>query len=371
MTRWRIESFDRASGDVLAAWDALIDANDLNPTLAPAWVQLANQTVGRRAGPMQLLIGSTATPIAIVPFFNSRERMIGLSTRILELASNFVSYHAGLVTADLHEEALTELLRDTAQWDVFRAVNIPVDSPTARAIEAVARRMGAPLQMIAGDASPYLPIAGSWDAFLATRNKKFRYKLRQRSQIADSTFRLEWLTSQTDCATLLRDLLTVEQSSWKAAEGMAISLRAAEIAYHEQLLPYLARNGMLLSCVLYKDARPVAYSLCCQRRGWVGHLKTSFDQAFAQNSAGGIVIDASIEKAFSLGAREFDFLGHDAPHKLAWSPLVRRHADYLLFAPRFRPRLIAFARNLKSWARARVQRLAASRRESATQAPEN
>ena len=85
-----------------------------------------------------------------------------------------------------------------------------------------------------------------------------------------------------------------------------------ELKYHRRLLPVLAQDGALLANVLHRAERPIAYSLCCHCHGWVGHLKTSFDQEFASLSPGGYVIDASVERAFDLKAREFDFLGDAA-----------------------------------------------------------
>jgi hypothetical protein len=97
---------------------------------------------------------------------------------------------------------------------------------------------------------------------------------------------------------------------------------------------------MLRAGVFYVHGVPAAYSLCCQFGPWVGHLKTSFDERFACLSAGAIVIDASIREALTLGAKEFDFLGAAAGHKLAWTNLTRPHAHFFLYAPRLKPRMI-------------------------------
>lgn len=332
-----------ADAPTVSAWERLVAENGLNPSLEPGWLGVAAASIGA-ARQVQLLVQRGAGDVrAIVPFFNSQRRMLGLPINALELGSNLMSYHAAMVApTGAAESALNALIRRAGPWDVLHAANVPVDSETARAIEAVARALGTPLQVIQGDASPYLPIEGSWEQLIAGRNKKFRYKLRKRQEAisGDSRYRLEWLTSESDAAVLLRNMLAIEQRSWKVTAGMDISSREAEIDYHRRLLPYLARVGMLLGNVLYEGDRPIAYSLCCTCRGWVGHLKTSFDDEFADASPGAFVIDASIEKAFALGAREFDFLGHAAPHKLAWSERVRQHADYFLFAPRIKARLV-------------------------------
>ena len=79
-------------------------------------------------------------------------------------------------------------------------------------------------------------------------------------------------------------------------------------------------------------------------------MKTSFDQEFATLSPGGYVIDASVERAFDLGAKEFDFLGDAAPHKLAWTSTTRKHGDFFLFGRTWKGRIIG---HLKRWSQQR------------------
>jgi len=350
----------RADAQTVGTWERLVAEAGLNPSLEPGWLGVAAASIG--AGrQVQVLVQHAANGIhTLVPFFNSRRRMFGLPMTALELGSNLMSYHAALVAPPgAAAAALEALLSHAGRWDLLHAANIPVDSETAQAIEALARRLGTPLQVIPGDASPYLPLAGSWEQLIAGHNKKFRYKLRKRQELirGDSQFRLDWFTSEADTEVLLREVLAIEQRSWKVTAGMDIASREVEIEYHRRLLPYLARAGMLLGNVLYRSHQPIAYSLCCSCRGWIGHLKTSFDDAFAELSPGAFVIDVSIEKACALGAREFDFLGHAAPHKLAWSEHVRRHADYFLFAPRLKARLVGGLKLLNLRLRKRRQTL--------------
>jgi CelD/BcsL family acetyltransferase involved in cellulose biosynthesis len=275
--------------------------------------------------------------------------MAGLGMTVLQPASNLVSYHAEVVSAGGHRALLERWIHDSPRWDVLHAANLEVEGPTAKAITALAQEMGAPLQVIPGDLSPYLPLEGTWDAYLATKKKKFRYKLRHRRELLDQNgkWELRWFESAADTERLLQDIVHIEARSWKAKEGIDIPADARELEYHRALLPFLAKQGALLANVLYIADQAVAYCLCCRDRQWVGNLKTSFDESFAVLSPGAVVIDTSIERAFSLGAREFDFLGNSGSHKLAWSELMRVHADYFLFAPRLKPRVVALLKTLK------------------------
>jgi CelD/BcsL family acetyltransferase involved in cellulose biosynthesis len=338
------------SGEIRTAWIHAIDSAGLNPSLAPGWLEVAAGSLGRydesfiyyECQPNHALSG-------VVPYLVRERRMAGMRMSVLELGSNLVSNHPELVTADDNAGLLRRFLDAAPRWDVFHASGIPMDGPTAAAIASVAKQLRVPLQVVPADVSPYLPIVGTWQEFLAGQNKKFRYKQRRRKELLQRRpdLELKWYSETADFGTLLKDMLLVEEHSWKVESNIDIASIPAEREYHRRLLPFLAAEGMLLANVLHLEQAPVAYSLCCHRNGWIGQLKTSFDQKHAAWSPGAIVIGASVEKAFDLGAREFDFLGDSAQHKLAWTTHARAHAGYFLFAPRPAPRLLGMLKTLR------------------------
>ncbi len=147
-----------------------------------------------------------------------------------------------------------------------------------------------------------------------------------------------WYEADSDTRKLLQEMLEIEARSWKAAEGVAIVAGTPQCAYYERLLPWLAANGALLANVLYVAQRPVAYTLCASWRGWVGQLKTSFVQEL--RDAGSRVFHSSIERAFENRAREYDFLGDAAPHKLRWADQTRDHEELWGYARHVRARAL-------------------------------
>jgi CelD/BcsL family acetyltransferase involved in cellulose biosynthesis len=345
-------SFDELGVEALREWSALISATGANPTLSHDWLRVSMSALARPDENIQVCVfrGPDGALRGLLPFYHSRTRMLGLGMKQLELGSNFMSYHATLLAPGFECPALDTLLRGIPGWDIFRASNIVTGSPAAMALEEIGAQMGLKVLKLAGESSPYLRISSGWEEFLATRNKKFRYKFKKRHESisADASCQLVWYTSREGVERLLADMLTIERASWKVGEGTDIGSRDQEVRYHNLLLPALAGAGWLLGLVLYKSGQPIAYSLCCHADGWFGHMKTSFDSAYAELSPGAIVIDASVEKAFALRAREFDFLGDAAQHKLAWTSTVRQHTDYLLFARSLKPRLVAMLKTLRS-----------------------
>jgi CelD/BcsL family acetyltransferase involved in cellulose biosynthesis len=326
-----------------ARWAELVARQKLNPTLKPDWVEIVARALRGPGQEPSIYVEEEGDALsAVVPFYVSRVRMSGVPMTVVQPASNLISYHAELVSAVAPRDVLTRMLASVPGWDVLQFGNVPVAGATAEAVRSLAAELRAPLQTLPSDQSPWLPLEGSWEALLASKNKKFRYKVRHRRDLLDKNgpWELRWYEDGSRLAELLEAILKIEAVSWKAAEGVDIPSRPHEVEYHRQLLPLLARQEALLANVIYIGTQPAAYCLCCRDGEWIGNLKTSFDQSLEKLSPGAVVIDASIERAFALGAREFDFLGNAGSHKAAWTSNVRAHADYFMFAPRLKARLI-------------------------------
>lgn len=339
-----IEQWNAVTTDKRLSCLALCRRLDFNPTLRPDWVDLVVKSLGKGRGDLSAFIecSSDGEVRAYMPVLQSRVGMAGISMNVVEPASNLMSYHAEIVAEGDVVGFLRNVLRAVPMWDLFRMSNVVVGGATSLALDGLAAELGTPLQVIPGESSPYLAINGDWKDYLATRNKKFRYKLRRRRETLENMegFELTWWEGPTGMDFLLDKILTIESRSWKAREGVDIPSSAQEVKYHRELLPFLAERDMLFANVVSVANRPVAYNLCCRCGGWFGQLKTSFDESFEELSPGAFVIDAAVQKAIELGAREFDFLGDADPHKLVWTDAVRAHASYFLFGPRLKPRIV-------------------------------
>ena len=284
---------------------------------------------------------------AVIPFLVRTRNLSAARVRCLELCSNVFSYHAELLSDGDLSKNIEGLLKHPAlpAWDVFRVVNVVTDGPTARAMRTVAAASRANISVRPGERSPYVAVDRDWKSYLQTRPKKVRANISRSQRLMQEAGEtgMEWYEVGADARRLLSVILEIEARSWKADAGLAITAGTPQCAYYERLLPWLAANGILAN-ILYVKARPVAYVLCASWSGWVGQLKTSFVAELPD--AGSRVIHSSLEKAFSTGAREYDFLGDAAPHKMRWTDRVRDHEDLWLFAPHLRGRALGQLKRL-------------------------
>ncbi len=357
MTTYEILNLRQTSGETRRDWARLVNKLELNPSLAPDWVDVTISALASTDDISVLVQSDSEGTIGVVPFLVSRATFFGVSLRAIELASNLTSYHAELISQEEPKVLLTKLLDSIPKWDVLSFANVDIAGRTADAIRRLATDLHVPLHVIAGDTSPYLTITESWEAFVGHQKKKFRYNLRHRRDLIEAAegSRMVWYQSPDDVETVLSQMLTIEAQSWKVQRGIDIPSRPTEREYYSRLLPMLAANGNLLSVVLYLHDRPIAYALNCHIGGWVGHMKTSFVESDSRLSPGAFVIDCSIQRAFEIGAKEFDFLGGADRHKRVWTECQRSHASFFLFAPCTKARIIGHLKKLNDWVRSKLQ----------------
>jgi CelD/BcsL family acetyltransferase involved in cellulose biosynthesis len=323
-------------------WHDVLRRGDYNISLAPEFVKAASASVGLTDSMRVLVAHHGADAVGFMPFHRVKTRMMGVPMTMLRLAGNLIAYHHELVALDCHAELLRACFRDTGRWHVFCAESIPVDGPTCRALHQVAREVGSSLVTYPNDVAPYLPIAQTWDQFLAGRSGNFRYNLKRKEKALKKGGSVEerWFTTPDDVPELYRCMEAVESQSWKSAAQVAVTSKSNEALYYREILPFLARNGMLFANVIYVNGNPAAYHLCYFFQGRVGNMKTSFDEAYQELSPGAVIIQHAIQRAFTEGAKEFDFLGDDQYHKRLWTEETRPHRNHYLFSRDLRSQLI-------------------------------
>ena len=317
-------------------WDRLAESTSANFSLYPDWSEVVARSHGIVDMCELVQVSKGDRAIALFPIYiKSSTFLYLLKLKSLELVGNYVSYHNSLITVLEPRIALDHLVIECVQRGaaVVHLATIPNDSDLGVYLNCSEPNPRYWIHKVVGEVSPYLSLPGSWDELLATKPKKFRYKLRKRNELLENStsLQLKWFTSKEDCSVLLDAMLMVERNSWKSNAGLSINDNEREKRYYELLLPVLASKNAMFANVLYVDGAPIAYNLCCFWCNWVGQMKTSFDVRYSELSPGLMVIDSAIKHSIAIGADEFDFLGDAAQHKLAWSKKSRAHSDYFVY----------------------------------------
>jgi CelD/BcsL family acetyltransferase involved in cellulose biosynthesis len=331
---WR-EFLDSSEEPWLRLWQRAAASPDLSPMWAQALVRahaLDLDTVGvvvSRRGPELELVW---------PFVVKRRRVLYPSLTQIAPLQNVHCLHSGVLTTLAEEEGIRRVLgalRDgVVGWHWLQVEKLPVGSRLHRAWLDAARSFGSRVSRTESQRSPFIAHEGTFEELLAKRSKSFRKQtralLRRR---ADDGIAVREFVRPEELSEYQAVALAIEGRSWKHSASSAITSRAWETAFYEQLIARFGPLEMLVGAVLYVDGNPAAHALDMRLGRQVFGLKTSFDGAYAKHRPGALLTAATIAYHFAHGCVEYDMLGNDEPYKLQWTDTTRDHVTLRVFSP--------------------------------------
>jgi len=125
-------------------------------------------------------------------------------------------------------------------------------------------------------------------------------------------------------------MVEVEARSWKGQSGDGIFHRVELRAFYELLLERLLARGQARLSILTLNGALVAYEIGFLGRDSYGMHSTVFDERFAQNSPGRLLMLFSIQTCLEEGRQVYDFLQNDAEFKRQMSTRESRMWDWIL-----------------------------------------
>jgi hypothetical protein len=236
----------------------------------------------------------------------------------LELAWGLASPLIGQDAAALVGE-LIPMLAARRDWQLAIFAGLTADGPQRRALDAMLpprweRRRGTPtIRHVAS-------LAGGVDGFLARRSRELRKSLRKSLRLADAaglTIELVREHDATRAEALYDRILAVEAKSWKAREGVGISL-APMRAFYGKMLPRLCALGQQRTLFARLGDEDVGYILGAVFEGEYRGLQFSYDDAHAQLGLGGLLQYHQVHALVDEGALRYD-LGTEMDYKRRWA----------------------------------------------------
>lgn len=328
------KSLEDAFNSINSIWSKIVIDKGLNPSLLPGWLKCVCDAFEISDSVKVFIAYKENDIIGIIPYYIVRKNIMGVSKRSVELATNIVTYHQELIALQSPMELIQkfiEHLEMNTGWDIFVIKDLWTEGDTYKILTGPTSTFKS--ITYPSESSPYLVLTETWKDLVASKQKKFRYKVNRREKNLSDNDDLEsaWFNAGDNCDELIECILHIEQKSWKAHENMDITSRPIETMYYKNLVPYLSNNKLLLANVLKYKGSAIAYNLCYQMNGKVGQIKTSFDKNFHELSPGAMIIEEALRHYYSQGFVEFDFLGDIMPHKMAWTKNTRSHETVTLY----------------------------------------
>jgi CelD/BcsL family acetyltransferase involved in cellulose biosynthesis len=338
-------------------WDRLADRTGAAPFLRPGWIEAWWRAFG--AGRLEVLREEENGRVrALLPV----RRWHGA----LSSPSNSHSPRFGLLREDRDAGAalLDELFgRRPAQVSLgfLGALGPGLEELTEAAETAGYRSLQRTLER-----SPFVTVDGDWEGYERSLDGNVRRDLRRCRRRLEELGRVT-LDVEHDTANL-DEALAVESMGWKRTAGTAIVSAPRTAHFYTEVARWAAASGRLRLIFLRVDGRPVAFHLALEDDRTYFPLKGGFDPAFRAQSPGRLLIHATLERAFAVGLRRYEFLGGFDAYKLRWATEAYDRVLFQAFAPspvgRARWAAFAYGRPLAKRALGELRR-----RRQATSAP--
>jgi CelD/BcsL family acetyltransferase involved in cellulose biosynthesis len=317
-------------------WDALIEAS-ARPHIHHThewqlqWWRQFGEGRDLRIG----VVEKSGLPIGIVPLFLETRRggplgLIRWRTGAF-LGLNLVD-SADVVTDGSSESsaASVDFLLNMEGWHELDLRHFVTGSQTPAIINERGGSLGLNSTVERIDGSPFLPLSGSFDAYLTTLGTNWRQdSARQQRRVQKDMGAVELDVRHQVTSHDLQMLRDVAQRRRDAGdERRCPLLEPLRMAFIQSLCKPLNDRGWWQLALLKVGGTIAAYHLGFQMKGTFFCWSVAHDPDFSKYSPGKILMRLHIEHCFQAGMQEFDFMAGEEGYKSHWTD-CRRHNQAL------------------------------------------
>lgn len=219
-----------------------------------------------------------------------------------------------------------------AAWRGLDWYNLPDSSPTLAALRSEGERRGWQYHQDIFHPTPYIPLPGSFEAYLASIDKKQRHEIRRKMRRAEESglgVRWYFVRDETQLDSEIEAFLHLMAQDPKKAEFLT------EVMRHQMrtMVHAAFRHGWLWLAFLEIDGQKVAGMLNFDYRGRLWGYNSGVNQQFRELSPGWVLLAYILQWAAENGRTEFDFMRGNEEYKYRFGAINR----YVMHARLWRP----------------------------------
>ncbi|MHB8842233.1 MAG: GNAT family N-acetyltransferase [Candidatus Aquicultor sp.] len=268
-----------------------------------------------------LVVRDAGTIVGIAPIYLSSTQY-GLPLKVAAfIGTNGTDYLDLIADSDVPDAAvaLYDALFDASEWDAIDLHQLSSDRSTAREVVEKAKARGCSCTDVIQDHSFSVELPGSWEEYLATLSKKFRwnvqYYARRLARDHDMLIRLSGPETVREDMELFFKL---HQKRFLAKKKPGAYLNPKFRKFHIELAAALCESGWLRLYVMQIDGLPVATLYGFVLGDTFYYYLGGFEPEWAAMSVSTVLIGRAIEDSIAAGIRKFDFLRGQEPYKQKW-----------------------------------------------------
>ncbi len=215
-----------------------------------------------------------------------------------------------------------EISTNLPPWEVLDLHNILEDSPTLPALAAEAQRRGWDHEQMVLQPSPFIPLPGDFDAYLAQIDKKQRHEIRRKLRNVEQSLAEPGYYTVTNAETLTAE--TQAFIDMMAQDPIKKNfLTDAMVSHIHKTAQVAFDKGWLHLAFFTLDGNKAAgnFSFIYKNRLWLYNSAWEWD--YREFSPGWVLLTHLLQWATENGIEEFDFMRGDEDYKYKFGGLDR------------------------------------------------
>lgn len=315
-----------------AEWERLLQRTDVaSPFLTPGWQLAWLDTYGVRHQPYVLVARHRGELLGLWPLARRRRGPFTVLEPIGAGRSDWLDVPTVREQRQAVLSAFVEYLEEhKREWDLLELRDVLSESPSIPLLAGCTGLGRVRLERRQRTVAPFLPIAGTWEQFLASKRSKFKSNIKYYRRLPEREGkRLDiYRVQDWDAEAAVEVLAVIERRSWKAKTGNLKVSTPVGKEFYRRFCDYFAARDALDLWRADLDGVPAAFVLNIVYGGKCYHYNTCYDEASGYISPGLLLHSEAISLAFERGLREYDFLSGDEPYKERWCS-AHRTIDHL------------------------------------------
>ncbi len=342
-------------------WNRLYDERAREPSLSFGWsfAMIRNHLV-RRQDWFTVLLRRSSRVVGIIPMVRTDRRLLGRTVTLLQPMQEKNNTHSDLLISDYDPALLDAWLSATftngGRWDLLQMSRLLENSPLCAALEQGLSRGHHAFELSDQQPSYFLPLPRGYAEYLQARSAKFRSYLKraEKKLQASGECGLDRVRATDDIDAAYRELLDIETSSWKHANGTAISAVAHQTGFYRELIESAQSAGTLHLTFLRIDGRAVAHNLGVVVNDCYYYLKTSFREEHKALGVATVARAWLIRELIADAVPHFDFPAEPYEWERQWTDETRWHRSLTLYNRTANAGLLRVIKRLRDMIRPRA-----------------
>jgi CelD/BcsL family acetyltransferase involved in cellulose biosynthesis len=313
-------------------WNALIERSITNvPFIRHEYLRTWWQTRGGGEWPQAELVLVTAHRdgqlVGVAPLFKTYHPQ-GRASLLLLGSIEISDYLDIIVEPDDLDEFLAGLLNFLAspqvgEWEALDLYNLIDTSPTLAGLERAAAALGWPYLSEKLLHSPYIPLAGDWEAYLAGIDKKQRHEIRRKIRRAEESGEVRWYIVR-DAAGLEGEIRAFMAMMRTDPEKEAFFARSdTMLDTMIEITRCAFEHECLVLAFLEIVAKNAAGYLCFDYLNRIWVYNSGFDSSMNDYSPGWVLLGYLLQWANEQKRSEFDFMRGNETYKYRFGAVDR------------------------------------------------